>query len=477
MPDPIEMDPQAVHDEQIRLRAELDLLRRQYQDLQKEVAQKNAPSKDEGGGDKDDEGNKEGKGDRDDKDDKEKEKPKPPFFTRVRRWIAAHPVATIAIVIGLIILVIAAILLLQYLGSYESTDDAEIGGHTDPISSRISGEVVGVYIEDTQHLKKGQVVADLDPRDYEVALAQARANLLQAEASLKSQAPNVPITTTAQQTEARTAELDVASAEAALTASSQNSNAAIADLKQAEATLANAERDAERYRLLDVKQEVPHSVYDQKVTEADVQRALVASRRSSADAARKAVDERQAALDQAKQRLAEVSSNLPRTIAVQSANVETRQAAVRAAKSQVDQALLNLSYCKIVAPADGIVGNKTVEVGQHLAPGQELFALTQTNDVWVTANFKETQVREMRPGQSVSISVDALSRTFDGYVEALPGATGAKYSLLPPENATGNYVKVVQRLPVRIRFKSGQSYLYRLHPGMSVEPKVWIYTR
>jgi membrane fusion protein (multidrug efflux system) len=203
----------------------------------------------------------------------------------------------------------------------------------------------------------------------------------------------------------------------------------------------------------------------------------VASRRATADAAARVVEQRAAAVDQAKQRAIETQSNSPRNIEVQHATVDTRIANVKAAKAQVDQAQLNLSYCKIVAATDGIIGDKTVELGQHLAPGQELFALTQTDDIWITANFKETQIRNMHRGESVTVQVDALSQKFDAFVEELPGATGAKYSLLPPENATGNYVKVVQRLPVRIRVKAGQPHADRLRPGMSVEPKVWIHTR
>jgi membrane fusion protein (multidrug efflux system) len=223
-----------------------------------------------------------------------------------------------------------------------------------------------------------------------------------------------------------------------------------------------------------VKQEVSREIYDQRATQAKAQAAVVQSRRSTADAAQKNILQAQASLDQARQRAKEALSNQPRQIAVQHAQLKTREANVIAAQAQVDQALLNLQYCKVLAPADGIVGDKSVQAGTQVSPGQELLAITQTNDVWVTANFKETEIRNMHSGQSATISVDALSQKFEGYVEALPGGTGAIYSLLPPENATGNYVKVVQRLPVRIRFKKGQPHEERLRPGMSVEPKVWV---
>jgi membrane fusion protein, multidrug efflux system len=194
----------------------------------------------------------------------------------------------------------------------------------------------------------------------------------------------------------------------------------------------------------------------------------------SRDTFLKVVAQRKAESNQARQRAEEAKANQPRQVAIQQANVANRRAAAEAAREQREQSRLNLSYAKVLAPVNGIIGDKTVEVGMQVAAGQELFAITQLDDIWVTANFKETQVRKMKPHQAVTIHVDTLTQDFDGYVENLPGATGAKYSLLPPENATGNYVKVVQRLPVRIRFKQGQKNEERLRPGMSVEPKVWV---
>jgi membrane fusion protein, multidrug efflux system len=194
----------------------------------------------------------------------------------------------------------------------------------------------------------------------------------------------------------------------------------------------------------------------------------------SRDTFLKVVAQRKAESNQARQRAEEAKANQPRQVAIQQANVGNRRAAAEAARAQREQSRLNLSYAKVLAPVNGIIGDKTVEVGMQVAAGQELFAITQLDDIWVTANFKETQVRKMKPHQAVTIHVDTLTQDFDGYVENLPGATGAKYSLLPPENATGNYVKVVQRFPVRIRFKQGQKNEERLRPGMSVEPKVWV---
>ena len=453
-----------LYDEQARLRADVDHLR------EKQTQNGSGDGKD----DKD--RGKEGSQDQKGKDDKEeqKEEKKPPLKERVQAWVKEHPIGAILIVLGFVVLLLAGFVLWEYISSYENTDDAFVDGHTDPISPRISGIVNAVYVENTYRVKKGQPLVQLDPRDYQVALEQAGANLAQAQASVRAQTPNVPITQTSESTVAANAELGVASASASLAAAQQRYRAAQSDLQQAEDNQANAAREEERYKALVVKAEVSRELYDQRATDARAQTAMVASRRGTAEAAAKDVAQADSALNQARQRMKEATHNLPRQIAIQQETVSMRKANEQAAQAQADQARLNLEYTRICAPADGIIGDKSVELGTQVAPGQELLALTQTDDIWVTANFKETEIRKMRPGQSVTIYVDALSQKFEGYVEALPGASGAVYSLLPPENATGNYVKVVQRLPVRIRFKPNQPGAERLAPGMSVEPKVWI---
>ena len=441
-----------LYEEQARLRTEIDRLRSEHDQL------RNQKPADEN----------------QNKEDENKEPPRPPLRKRAVAWIQLHPILTLLLVAGLIVLIIAGTVVWNYLESYESTDDAEVGGHTDPISSRITGRVIGVYVENTQTVVKGQVLVDLDPKDYEVAVAQARANLAQSEAALQAASPSVPITQTTEQTNVASTSLDVASAEAELSAAERNYDAALADVEQSEANEANAAAEEARYRLLVEKQEVSRESYDQRLTTLRELHDMVDARKASAEAARRNVQQRTDVLEQARKRASEAQANSPRRVVAQRADVATRRAAIEAADARLRQALLNLSYCKIFAPAPGIVGDKTVEVGSYVSPGQELFAITQINDLWVTANFKETQIRNMHPGQTVTIHVDALSQDFNGYVENLPGATGAEYSLLPPENATGNFVKVVQRLPVRIRFKPGQPNAQRLRPGMSVEPKVWV---
>ena len=482
MPDDSNRGYAAVEDEIRELRDELARLREEHRrildDHPANEGQKAArpPEKEEQKG-QDKEGKEQGKEDKkQDKDEAEDkpQPPKPPLYRRIGTWARTHPVGLVAILIALVAAGIGAYFLWNYLQSYEATDDAEIEGHIAQIGSRIAGTVVGVYVENARSVVQGQTLADLDPRDYETALAQARAAFAQAQAALEEQAPNVPITQTTQATNVSTAALQVANASATAQQARQSYESAKADLAQAEANETNAAAEEARYRELVAKDEVSREQYDQKLTALHAQQALVASRRASAEAAQKTIDQREAELATARERYREAQTNQPREIAVQHASVATRRANVTAAAAQVEQAKLNLSYCKILAPEAGIIGNKTVEVGQQVAPGQELLAITPTDDLWVTANFKETQIKSMHPGQRVTIHVDAIDQDFNGYVQNLPGATGAMYSLLPPENATGNYVKVVQRLPVRIRFKPNQKGFERLRPGMSVEPKVWV---
>jgi len=409
-----------------------------------------------------------------DKEAKEKEAKKEPLLKRSTEWVKTHPLATLTLLVLLVAMLVAGWFLWGYLQSYESTDDAQVDGHMNAIASRISGTVTAVYVENNQSVERGKLAVELDTRDYEVALSQQRGNLAQAQANVNAQNPNVSITQVTQRTGVSTADLDVASAQAGLLAERQQVESALADLRQAEANAANAAAEEIRYRDLAEKEEVSREQYDQRLADSRAQTANVSSRRAVADATGKTVDQRISALTQAVQRAAETTVNSTRQVAVQRATVEARKAAVQISQAQVDQAMLNLTYCKIFAPVSGIIGNKTVEIGAQVSVGQELFDVTPTDDLWVTANYKETQLRKMRPGQSVTISVDTFGRDFDGYIEDMPGATGAQYSLLPPENATGNYVKVVQRLPVRIRFKPNQNGLARLRVGMSVEPKVWL---
>src|SRR5579883_263690 len=302
-------------EEQARLREELEKLRQEQQKNEKK------PDEKKQGEDKDK------KPDDQQKKDDKKEEPKPPFRQRVMGWVQQHPIITILIVIGLIALAIGGYILWQYLQSYENTDDAQVDGHTIQVTSRINGVVTGVYVEDTQGVSKGQTVVDLDPRDYEVALEQARANLAQQQANIQAQSPNVPITQTTQETQVATAQLDVARAEAAVAEAEHAYQSNLADLRQAEAQAANAAAEERRYRALVDKEEVSREAYDQRLTDLRSQEAVIGSRQAQANAARKTVDQQNAALAQARQRLKEAQTNLPRQIAVQRATEETRRAA------------------------------------------------------------------------------------------------------------------------------------------------------
>jgi membrane fusion protein, multidrug efflux system len=397
-----------------------------------------------------------------------------PSGSRIGRLAREHP-ARLAIIVGILVaLLIGGWFVYQYMESYESTDDAYIDGHIDPVSSRISGTVIGVYVHENESVTAGQKLVDLDPQDYKVALEHAQAAYEQAQAQIQAANPTVPITAATSHTGIETAQANVLSAESAVAAAERDREVELGRLAQAEANSANAQSELARYKKLVAKDEVSQLQYDTKETAARSAAAAVASERAAVAAAEKVIDQRRAQLSQAQAQSREASQTAPHQVAIQRAGVQSRVAAAASAKSAVDQAQLNLQYTTILAPISGVVGRKSVEVGQRVSAGQELMAIVPLNDIWVTANFKETQLRKMHPGQSVTIHVDAFDEDYQGYVDSLPPASGEEYSVIPPENASGNFVKVVQRLPVRIRFKPGQDKQHRLRPGMSVEPKVWL---
>jgi len=411
----------------------------------------------------------------------------PPAEPAPERARGSHKALIGALIVGLL-LAVGGFLFWRYSETYESTDDAEVDAHLVGVSARIQGTVVAVNAEENQSVKSGQVLVQVDPRDFQVSVNQNKADVAQADAAIQAENPNIPITEVSSETNISTTQSDVANATAAVAASEGdlaaaqgNLGAAEAKLREAEANNVKAQADVVRYKALVDKDEVPREQYDTVVAAAKAQaaavdsaRASVESARASAEASRKTVDQRRAQLAQAQSRLNQAARNAPRQIAISRATVKSRQASADAARAKLDKAMLDLSYTQIVSPVDGVVSKRSVELGATVQPGQQLFTIAQINDLWVTANFKETQLRRMHPGQRVTISVDAFDKKFGGYVENMPGATGAITSLLPPENATGNYVKVVQRLPVRIRFDKNQDGLNLLRPGMSVEPKVWL---
>ncbi|HEY3823563.1 MAG TPA: HlyD family secretion protein [Bryobacteraceae bacterium] len=381
------------------------------------------------------------------------------------------------IVILLVIVAVAAIggyKLWNYLDSYESTDDAEIDGDIYAVTSRIAGTVKAVYVQDNQEVKAGQLLVELDPRDYETALDQAKAALNESRSLVAVARPNVPITSVTTQTTLSTSTTDIAQSRAAVAGAQRDYESAVADIRQAEAASVKAQADLARYKQLVAKDEISKQQYDQAEAAEKSATANVDAKRAAAEAMGRKIEEAQARLEQSQTRQVEAERNRPQQIAIQNATVENRQASAQRQQTLVDQAVLNLSYAKIFAPVDGIIGKKNAEPGQQVAPGQQLMADVPVSNIWVTANFKETQLKRMHPNQRATIHVDSYDHDYEGYVESVAGATGARFSLLPPENATGNYVKVVQRVPVRIRIKEGQDPNHQLRPGMSVDPKVWL---
>jgi membrane fusion protein, multidrug efflux system len=388
----------------------------------------------------------------------------------------------------LVLLLVVAVLasagyyLWRYFNTYESTDDAQIDGHINAVSARISGNVLEIRAEDEQVVKARDVLVRIDPRDYEVAVAKAEADLRDAEAALESSRIDIPITAATTASQLKTASSSRADAAAFVQGAQRQLGAAHDRLASAEALVRDAEAnlkktndDVARYKLLVDKNEIPRQQYDTAV-------ALAASALATLDSRKAAVREAEAqsAIDQANQRIPqadasiESASTAPKQVAVSEARAKSAAAQVAQKKALLDQAKLNLSYCTIVSPVDGIIGKKTVELGENVSPGEQMMAVVPLDDIWVTANFKETQLERMNPGQRVRFSVDASGKEYSGKVQAVGGASGSRFSLLPPENATGNYVKVVQRIPVRINLDPGQNDDHRLRPGMSVNPKVYL---
>lgn len=398
----------------------------------------------------------------DKKDDAEK-KPLDPATKRKR--------ILIGVVVGVVVL-IAGIAWWLHARTYEDTDDAQIDGHLNPIASRVGGTVKAVYVENDQPVKAGMALVDLDPRDYEVQVEQSRAQYQQALAQLAAQNPNVPITETSTHIAVDTDSATVLNAEAAVSSAQYDYDSNVAKLRQSEANNRKSQSDLVRYKQLVDKHEIALSDYDQYLANAGAQQAAVEASRAAAASSQKVVDQRRAQLQQQQSKLQEDTQNAPRQVAIRQANNKSSAANAAAAKAQLDTALLNLSYCHIFAPVDGIATQRAAEVGGRISVGQQLVVIVQTGNIWAIADFKETQLRKMHVGQRATIEVDSLDESFEGQVEYMPAATGDRTSLFPPEDATGNYVKVVQRLPVRISFNPNQRDLNRLRPGMSIEATV-----
>lgn len=360
-----------------------------------------------------------------------------------------------------------------YARQFESTDDAQIDGHLDAISARISGTVqyINPKVENNQYVEAGTLLLELDPNDYQAALDHAKGELATREGEAHSAGINVPITETSAFSRLRIAEAARDETMATLDGERANLAAAKHKVQQDEAIHGRAERDRVRYAALVEKHEISRSEYDARETDATAAAQALEADRSAVIAIEKKIA---AAQNLVAQREAQVrdAHTAPQQVIDSQAKSQSKIGEVERARADVRTAELNLGYTKIYAPVSGVIGRKTVELGHRIQPGQMLLAIVPVDDIWVTANFKETQLKHMRPGERVTVRVDTFDRDYEGTVESLPGAAGPVFSLFPPENATGNYVKVVQRFPVRIRFHKDQDPEHMLRPGMSVEPSV-----
>jgi membrane fusion protein, multidrug efflux system len=355
----------------------------------------------------------------------------------------------------------------------EDTDDAQVNGHLIQVSSRIAGQVLKVYVNENQYVKAGDPIADLDPKDFQVAVENAEAALASAKANAAAASVAVPILTVNTGSTLSSANTDVSSAEAGVAQAERQLEAVKARVVQAQANNTKAQSDLERYRPLVEKDVISRQQWDAAVATADAAKAGLADANATQMAAEQGVKLAHDKLSQARAMLKYAQTG-PQQVVAQNSKYKQAEAQVQQAQAQLNIAKLNLSYTKILAPVAGIITRKSVELNQNVAVGQNLLTLVQLDDLWVTANFKETQLRNMHAGQAVTIHVDANGRDYDGKVTQIGGATGSVLSLFPPENATGNYVKVVQRVPVRIDFTdlAKEDSNHELRPGLSVEPKV-----
>lgn len=395
---------------------------------------------------------------------------------KVRRLLVAGGAVVLAATTGLSV----------YFHNRETTDDAQVDGHITPMASKVYGRVAQVLVEDNRPVKAGQVLVKIDPRDYQAAVNQAKAALALAESEARAAGVDVPRTrenvasgTTSADAQFMGAQADLARAQATY------EQAQTADLAWAQANVersrANAElakADLARYTPLMQKGEISKQQYDAAKANADASASALKADQERLAQAQRNVEVAKAQLDAAKARVEQARAGVAsaradiRQVSMKTADAQAKLAKVEQARATLEAAELNLSYTEIAAPVDGVATHKQVEPGQIVQAGQGLLVIVPLQSVWVTANFKETQLKNMKPGQKVEVKVDTYGKTFSGHVDSIAGATGAVLSLLPPENATGNYVKVVQRIPVKIVLDPFPEEKAVLRPGMNVDATV-----
>lgn len=376
------------------------------------------------------------------------------------------------IVAGSVAFCIACAFFWHYLSGFESTDDAQVDVHLYPVSARISGYVQAVNVNDNQYVQAGAILVKIDPSDYQVAVAKAQADLATAQAAARALDIDVPISSVDTASQLKFAASDIENAKATITASEKQVAAAKARILEAEAQNVKDQDDVQRYHLLLTKDEVPKQTYDHAVAAAQTDTAAVAAASAEEASAEQSVAEARSRLSEAIARDESAQAG-PQRVASTRARALSAIADERQKQAELDQAELNLGYTKVIAPVSGEVTKKVV-VGLNVEPGEQLLTVVPLDRVWITANFKETQLKLMRPGQKVKITCDSNGRSYKGHVDSIAGATGPLFSLLPPENATGNYVKIVQRLPVKIVLEPGENRDHQLRPGMNVEATVYL---
>jgi membrane fusion protein, multidrug efflux system len=375
----------------------------------------------------------------------------------------------------------------QYFAYRESTDDAQIDGHINPVAAKVSGHVLAINVEDNQYVKAGTVIVRIDSTDYKVSLERARADLAAAQSAALAAHTQVPIIATTTSSQTSLAGAGVEQAEQAKTVAMRDVETSQAKLessrarvREAQANLTKTTQDLQRMKMLIEKDEISKQQYDAAVAYADAAKAARDSAQAGVDESTRAIATAQARVSQAEARIKEAQANLqatktaPQQIEVSRSNAQSAESRVKQAEAVLAQAELNMEYTDIKAPIDGIVSQRKVELGQYIQIGQPLLALVPLHKTWVTANYKENQIRNMHQGQKAIIAVDAYGgREYEGHIDSIAAATGARFSLLPPENATGNYVKVVQRVPVKIVIDKGVDEQHPLRPGLSVIATVY----
>jgi membrane fusion protein (multidrug efflux system) len=368
-----------------------------------------------------------------------------------------------------------------------STDDAQVDGHIIPISPKIYGKVLEVLVDDNQQVKRGQVLVRIDPQDYQAKVDQAQAAVAVAESQAQGASAGVPlsrdttgsnVTAAEAQLSAARADYDQAQVEAERAATADVAMAR-ANVETAQATADHAQADLSRMKTLVDKEEISRLEYDSYESATRVALSQLQAAKDKLASVSKDAETKKAAVQSAQARIAQAQAAIlqakatQRQVPVRMADASSATASIGQAHANLETAKLDLSYTTIVAPMDGVVTKKSVEVGQVVQQGQGLLMLVPLQDVWVTANFKETQLAEVRNGQKAEVKADLSGKTYPGHVDSIAAATGTRMSLLPPENATGNYVKVVQRIPVKIVLDPIPGGNQVLRPGMNIEATIF----